>query len=120
VQSSTAGWSRGAGGAQGAGAAPASEQLGALMRSAVRAVPGADGAELWGLAFRTLQGLGLPLLGLARELEAALAALPKGPLRVRRRASAACSRLTGMLVTLIVGQFPCASSLTSISLAGSG
>jgi hypothetical protein len=108
-----------AGGVQGGGAAPATEQLGALMRSAVRAVPGADSAELWGLAFRTLQGLGLPLLGLARELEAALAALPKGPLRVRRRAIAARSCLTRMLVNLSVGRFPSAGSLTLTCLAGS-
>ncbi len=53
-----------------------------LVRGAVRAVPGADGAELWALAFQTLLGLELPLQGLARELEAALAALPKGPLEV--------------------------------------
>ncbi|KAK9837160.1 hypothetical protein WJX81_007266 [Elliptochloris bilobata] len=67
--------------AQGDGAAAAADQLGGLVRDAVRAVPAADGAELWALAFQTLSGLGVPLEGLSRDLEAALAAQPKGPLQ---------------------------------------
>lgn len=72
------------------------EHIGELVRGAVRAVPGADGAELWALAFQTLLGLELPLQGLARELEAALAALPKGPLEV----SCPCIRIQGMTTFL--------------------
>ena len=61
------------------------EQLGSLVRDAVRAVPAGDGAELWALAFQTLLGLSLPLEGLCSELEAALAGQPKGPLQVGGR-----------------------------------